>query len=127
MTSSAQAKASQARGRRAEDLVRRHLEAQGWRVAAQNHRTPAGELDLVAWDQEVLVFVEVKARRPRAQVGPLEAVDRRKRRRLTQAAGAYLASLAPPVPSCRFDVVAVELDGASPQVRHVVDAFRPED
>ena len=50
-------------GRRGEDLAAEHLERLGFQVLARNHRTRFGELDLVAYDGETLVFAEVKPRR----------------------------------------------------------------
>jgi len=115
---------SAALGQSAEGQARSHLEAQGFRVIASNLRTPGGELDLVAWDGEVLVFVEVKGRSNARHGAPEEAVDRRKRERLVSAAGAYLAQLSGTPPRCRFDVVAVDLGGEDKAVRHIPDAFR---
>ena len=89
--------------------------------------TAGGELDLVAEDNGVLVFVEVKARKPGAKVGPLQAVDAAKRQRLVAAAQGYLAQLPSPWPACRFDVVALEAGEDGFSVRHLPDAFRPGD
>ena len=50
-------------GRLGEELAAAHLERLGYRVIARNYRTRFGELDLVATDDGVLVFCEVKARR----------------------------------------------------------------
>lgn len=115
------------RGRAAEDLARRHLERAGLKVVAANRRTPGGELDLVAWEGPVLVFVEVKGRGVSQAGTPEEAVDRRKRQRLVGAAQAYLAGLDGPEPPCRFDVVAVDFAGGRASLRHLRDAFRPGD
>ena len=52
-----------AAGQRGEDLAAEHLERLGFEILARNHRTRFGELDLVAFDGDVLVFVEVKTRR----------------------------------------------------------------
>ena len=68
-------------GRRAEQLVATRLERSGWRIVARNVRLPSGELDLVALDDGTLVFVEVKAGRTGATLGPerpAHAVGRRK-------------------------------------------------
>lgn len=116
---------AQRRGRQAEALARALLEASGMRVVGGNLRLGGGELDLVAWDQATLVFVEVKGRGGHAQGWPEEAVDAPKRRRLVGAAQAYLARLAPPEPPCRFDVVAVDFGTGAPRLRHLRDAFRP--
>ncbi|MCB2225956.1 MAG: YraN family protein [Desulfarculaceae bacterium] len=117
----------EALGREAEALARGLLERGGMRVAASRLRTGGGELDLVAWDGATLVFVEVKARSNPGHGRPEEAVDRKKRERLTAAAGAYLAGLSGPAPACRFDVVAVDFGQDGPVVRHLPDAFRPGD
>ena len=117
----------EARGREAEALARGLLERAGLTVVETRLRTEGGELDLVAWDGATLVFVEVKARSQSGYGRAEEAVDRRKRRRLADAAGAYLASLGGPLPPCRFDVVAVEFGSEAPILRHLPDAFRPGD
>lgn len=115
------------RGRRAEQLAREHLEGRGFEIVAGNLRLGQGELDLVAWEQGTLVFVEVKGRGPGALGRPEEAVDQNKRRRLVSAAEAYLARLEQAPSACRFDVVAVEFGTGQPRLRHLRDAFRPGD
>lgn len=111
-------------GDEAESLASAHLEKGGFRVVGRNVRNDGGELDIVAWDGEILVFVEVKGRSGINYGTPVEAVDRRKRDRLTRAAGAYLAGMQTE-PMCRFDVVGVDFGGASPRIEHLRDAFRP--
>lgn len=109
-----------------EEVAARHLERRGLRVLARNWRIRLGELDLVAQDGPVLVFVEVKARRSDAFVDPSAGVDIRKRHRLRRLAEAYLALERPDPSPCRFDVVSVVLEQGrdrTPAVRHMVDAF----
>jgi len=122
LTSARQAVAA---GRRAEEMARRYLKERGMVLEAGNVRGGGGELDVVALDGEVLVFVEVKS-----GAGPgelLQRVDPRKRRRLVAAAEAYLARRPGPTPRCRFDVVTVRLGDRSPRVEHLADAFRVGD
>ena len=90
---------------------------------ARNWRCALGELDLVAWHGRTLVFVEVKARSSGQAGSPEDAVDHRKRRRLVRLAEAYLSGLRGETPPCRFDVVAVDLGGLVPRLRHIRDAF----
>ncbi|MBB4266649.1 YraN family protein [Roseospira visakhapatnamensis] len=113
-------------GRAAEDDAAAWLEARGWTVLAR--RAPGqrgrgvGEIDLIAQDGPVLVFVEVKAR-PSAAAA-LAAVTPAQRRRLATAAEAWLAAHPDHgADGVRFDVVAVPADGAPV---HVPDAWRPE-
>lgn len=104
-------------GRYGEDMAAEHLRRKGFEILGRNVRTAFGELDLVALDGDVVVFVEVKARRG---AGGLEAVDARKQRRLSRLAVAFLARAGWLGRAARFDVVAVETDGAC---THVSNAF----
>lgn len=113
-------------GRGAEDEAARWLTDRGWVVLAR--RVPgtrghgAGEIDLIARDGSVLVFVEIKAR-PSAAAA-LEAVTPAQRRRVAAAADTWLAAHPDEgTDGVRFDVIAVPPDG--PPV-HVADAWRPE-
>jgi putative endonuclease len=83
------------------------LAARGLAILGRNVRTPDGEVDLIACDQGVIVFVEVKARRGRSHGSAIGAIDRRKRARLRAVAADYLQYMAPAA-RARFDVVTVE-------------------
>lgn len=116
-------------GRRAEQLVAMRLEGSGWRLVGRNVRLPSGELDIVALDGSTLVFVEVKAGRAGAPVGPerpAHAVGRRKQLRLRRLAREWIAERRGPsgVSGYRFDVVGVSfgLDGLA-DVDHIRNAF----
>ena len=112
--------------RRGEALAALFLRLKGYRVEARNWRCPLGELDIVAWDRDTLVFVEVKARSGTSAGAPEEAVDPRKRARLVRLAQAYLARRRGPTPPCRFDVIAVEGRRPLPRIRHLRSAFRAD-
>lgn len=113
--------ARQRLGRGAEQLAAGRLARAGFAIVERNCRvrTPevTGEIDLIALDGDVLVFVEVKAGRTDSRAGPERpalAVGRRKQVRLRRLARAWLATAAVPrFASIRFDVVGVQLDGAS--------------
>ncbi len=116
-------------GRRAEDLVAARLELAGWRLLGRNVRLPSGELDIVALDGSTLVFVEVKAGRSGAMVGPehpAHAVGRRKQLKLRRLAHEWIAERRGPsgVAGYRFDVVGVRFgpDGLA-DVDHICQAF----
>ena len=116
-------------GRRAERLVAMRLELAGWLLVGRNVRLPSGELDIVALDGSTLVFVEVKAGRAGATVGPerpAHAVGRRKQLKLRRLAREWIAERRGPsgVSGYRFDVVGVSfgLDGLA-DVDHIRNAF----
>jgi putative endonuclease len=100
-------------GRNGEKLAANWLRRERkFQVIARNWRSPRDrrdEIDLVARDGEVLVFVEVKARAANALVSGLHAVDERKRAALRRAIEAYLAGLRTKPLTVRFDVVEVLL------------------
>ena len=111
-------------GQASELLAERFLQAKGYRILARNVRTALGELDLVAEDQGVLVFVEVKARATEAFGGAVLAVDRRKQAKLIRLASQYLAQHRLADRSCRFDVVLVQGSPSSQgRVEHLQNAF----
>jgi putative endonuclease len=105
------------RGRDGEDAAADLLRRKGFEIISRNVRTAFGEIDLVALDGDTVVFVEVKARRG---ANGLEAVDARKQFRLSRLALAYLARAGWTLRPARFDVVAVDSNGAC---THVVNAF----
>ena len=83
----------------------------GFLIVARNWRNPRDrreEIDLVARDGDVLVFIEVKTRAAEALVSGFHAVDRRKRRVLQRAIRAYLRGLPMKPVTFRLDVVEVE-------------------
>src|SRR4029078_3243839 len=125
--------ARQRLGRAAEALVADALERRGMRVVARNERTSSvrGEIDLIAIDGAALVFVEVRARRVGATLGPerpVMAVGHRKRHKLRSLALAWLRDhdgSVPPHVSLRFDVVGLRVDarGRAAEWEHLRGAF----
>lgn len=108
-------------GRDGETKALTFLKALGYRFMASNWRYKRLEIDLVFKDKEVLVFVEVKARRSAAYGEPQEFVDIAKQRRLIRAASAYISAFRHQG-EIRFDIVAVYM-GQSEQIVHIKDAF----
>lgn len=102
------------------------LKAAGYTVLGRNVRPNRhDEIDIVAQTGEVLVFVEVKARRREEFGRPLMAVDKDKRHALNRAAAAYLRKAKFPNLFYRFDVVEVlgQPEDGEPLIRHLDDAF----
>lgn len=116
-----------------ERLVAERLESEGWALVARNVRVSElrGEIDLIGLDADVLVFVEVKARRVGSVAGPetpAGAVGPRKRAKLRALAAAWLRERGYDVPrhrTLRFDVVGLRLDAAGQvaEYEHLRGAF----
>ena len=111
-------------GQKGEAAAEQYLRRKGYRIVARNLRSQLGELDLVAEDGRVLVFVEVKARRTGAFGGAIYAVHQRKQEKLIQLAALYLARHHIKDRLCRFDVVLLQAVGDGPaQIEHIQNAF----
>lgn len=98
-------------GLRAEALVARRLVSAGWNLVARNWVGAGGELDVVVVRDGRLRFVEVKARAP-GDLDGLDAIGPGKRRRLVQAARAFLDQWTEPVQEACFTVALVHLPDA---------------
>lgn len=107
-------------GATSEDRAVDHLVRQGYRIVERNYRCKVGELDVVARDGSVLVFVEVRSRRNADYGSALEAVGWNKRRKVSRVAMAYLAQRRPRFDEARFDVIAITGD----ELLHIRDAWR---
>lgn len=107
-----------------ENLARDYLARRGYHLIDQNVRTPYGEIDLIAAEGQVLVFVEVKTRSSGAFGLPEEAITPEKRRHLLEAAQAYLQEHPEHEGDWRIDVIAIQQqgDGPPPQVTHFENA-----
>lgn len=108
------------RGRWAEDLAAERLSADGLEPVQRNYRCKWGEIDLVMRDQQTLVFVEVRFRKPGNYGDGAQSVDARKQHKLISTAEHYLQTHSDLQDTpCRFDVVSV-----SPKdVTWIKDAF----
>lgn len=109
-----------------ERLAAELLREKGYRIVRSNWRCRTGELDLIAEDGAVLVFVEVRTRRLTGTFGtPEESVNVRKQRQIRETANMYLYACNAFERKLRFDVVAVYLDadGALVRMEHIQEAF----
>jgi putative endonuclease len=113
-------------GRRGEEDAYFHLRQLGYRMVARNFRSShsRGEIDLIAWEKDVLCFIEVKTRTTHDVKPAQAAVDRDKQRALTRVAPDYLRHLALPC-QWRFDAVTVYYEGkpSQPQFELFQNAF----
>jgi putative endonuclease len=111
-------------GRRGEDIAHRFLQRSGMIVVDRNYRMASGggEVDLIAWEADVLVFVEVKSRSTDEYGAPDRAIGAEKQASLLRAAREYARHADVQWDKVRFDVVNVVFD-KPPKVRHYRDAL----
>ncbi|MEW6515801.1 MAG: YraN family protein [candidate division FCPU426 bacterium] len=105
-----------------EKAAAEYLLRHGYSILEKNYRTPWGEIDLIAKQEDCLCFIEVKNRRQGVYGHPLEAVSALKQKRITRAAQAYLSEkFISQEPSCRFEVIGIDENG---EITHIKDAFQ---
>ncbi len=111
-------------GKVGEKLAAEYLVKKSYLLAASNFKTPIGrnrvgaivngEIDLIAYDDNTLCFVEVKTRSSDRFASPLAAVDLRKQRQITRTARVYRKIFQLNNIKFRFDVVAIILHNEEP-------------
>lgn len=114
-------------GQFGEELAARFLIKNGYRLVAANFKVPigrnsrgaqvTGEIDLIALDEDVLCFIEVKTRSSDEFAAPLAAVDARKQRQIIRTARIYRKTFRLEKIKFRYDVVSIVLKiDAKPQI-----------
>lgn len=111
-------------GNKGEMLAARFLLDSGFAIREYNWHSGHKEIDLVAQERDVLVFVEVKTRSTDAYGNAEDAVTPDKIRRLILAADAYIKSKKIDL-DIRFDIVTVVGTGDNRKIEHIRDAFYP--
>jgi putative endonuclease len=116
-------------GRIGEDLAAKFLIRRGLRLVCSNFKVPigrnirgasvSGEIDLIALDENVVCFIEVKTRSSDEFASPLAAVDLRKQRQITRTARIYRKIFNLQNFKFRYDVVSIVLKKeSSPNIEH---------
>ena len=122
-------------GHQGEEAAYWYLRNKGYVMVSRNYRPEEshGEVDLIGWDGETLVFVEVKARRSNELVTPDAAVDRKKQRHVIAASREYRRRLNLMAEPYRFDIVSIlaTIDPSTNskkfsdmKIEHIPNAFR---
>ncbi len=107
----------------AEAEAERALVTAGYRIVERNWRGGGSEIDRIAWHGDVLVFVEIRARRTDEHGSPAETVRGTKQSHLVRGAATYVMPVHP-MPVIRFDVVSVVVEvGGAAQVEVIAGAF----
>ena len=107
-------------GEEGEQLALNYLLKLGYELTMRNYSTRFGEIDLIMRDKDTTVFVEVKAKKTEDWGTPEEMFTRSKYRKVKNMATLYLRGKEV---LCRIDMVAVDLFGESPLLRHYKNVF----
>jgi len=95
-------------GKSGEITALRYLRRQGYKIIARRCKVGRGEIDIIAYDKQTLVFIEVKTRRSRRFGTPEESVTFTKQKQIRRLAEKYCAQHDLEDSPCRFDVLTLE-------------------
>lgn len=109
-------------GNKGEKASAKYLQNKGYEIIICNYRTRYGEIDIIAKDRDVLVFVEVKLRSSSVYGRGLEAITPHKVEKIHQVAMDYIQNNYKEEPACRFDVVEI-LNSNKMEILHIENAF----
>jgi putative endonuclease len=109
--------------RSGEDRAVNFLRQKGFSIIKTNYRTADGEIDIIAQDDDTIVFVEVKTRRSLSFGTPEGAVDSMKQTQLKKIAHQFIAHYQLFDRDTRFDVVALFYEGSAVQLKYIPNAF----
>lgn len=106
-------------------MAAQYLAGQGYRILERNWQSLSRkELDIIAFKDDTIVFVEVKTRKTGSLTSPLDAITPQKMRYLILAAQSYIRFRRINF-QYRFDVIAIIGRGTEAQLQHIPDAFHP--
>lgn len=109
-------------GKKGEEAAVRYLQQKGYSIVQRNWINNKIEIDIIAQNDEFIVFTEVKTRSSDYWGNPEEAVSKGKIKRIVDAADFYLREKDIDLP-VRFDVIAVIWTGEKFEIDHIDDAF----
>ena len=111
-------------GQKGEDLAADHLEKSGYKILFRNWKWGKHEIDIIAENQDFIIFAEVKTRNNDFRMHPASAVTKEKQKSIIWAANGYLQKFNVDKEG-RFDVITIIKTGESYQIDHIEGAFYP--
>ena len=110
-------------GKLGEKLALKRIKKLGYKLIESNYRCPLGEIDIIAKDDECLVFLEIKTRKGRSTGYAKEAIDQRKIRQISKVALFYMKTNNCLESKSRFDVIAININGQKKELEIIPNAF----
>ncbi|RJQ49683.1 MAG: YraN family protein [Nitrospiraceae bacterium] len=109
-------------GQKGEGVAVSFLRKNGYIIIERNYRNTFGEIDIIAKDNETLVFIEVKTRESIEFGLPFESVTMKKRKKIARVALSYIKRF-DELPACRFDILSICYKNSTPEFELIKDAF----
>ncbi len=110
-------------GKIGESIAEKLLRKKGYKILERNYRTNLGEIDIIAKHKNVIVFVEVKARKSDRYGTAKYAVTPSKQKKISMVALSYLKKTGCIDSRARFDVVAINENRGDSSIEILENAF----
>jgi putative endonuclease len=110
-------------GKIGESLARGHLEKAGYTILEKNYRFGHGEIDIIAQQDNMLIFIEVKTKKYGDFGDPINWIKRGKQLQIGRVARGYLYERNITDRDCRFDVILVTWENGLWKIDHIENAF----
>lgn len=110
------------KGKYGESLAKNFLIEKGYKILEMNFTTKAGEVDIVALDKDILVFIEVKTRSNKNFGYAFEAVNYKKQRKIINTSSLYIKFRNIKNIQIRYDIIEIYLEQTI-DINHIEDAF----
>ncbi|MCP2605140.1 YraN family protein [Candidatus Aminicenantes bacterium AH-873-B07] len=110
-------------GKKGEKLAENYLKKKGYKILERGFKAFGGEIDLIAYCKDILIFIEVKTRKGLEFGYPQESVTLRKQKQLKKIAQGYIIKKGLDNINCRFDVIAILFSSGKPSILHIKNAF----
>ena len=111
-------------GRKGEEIAADFLREQGYQLIEENFWSRYGEIDLIAYEDDELVFIEVKSVTRSSLINPKQNINYLKKKHLERVARYYLLTEATEGLSCRFDIIAIsKVKADCPKIELIRNAF----
>lgn len=110
------------KGKKGELIAKNHLISNGYKILDINHRNKIGEIDIIAMDKDILVFIEVKTRTSIKYGYPYEAVNRKKQEKIIYSSLLYIKQNRLENYQLRYDIIEVYLT-VNTKINHIDNAF----
>lgn len=110
-------------GQKGEDIAVNFLSEKGYKIVERNFRAGHGEIDIIAFDGNDLVFIEVKTSNSNVFGHPATWVSEHKQKIVGETAEAFIYKNKYNDTDCRFDVITIEFNKGLYKIEHIEDAF----
>ncbi|NLY47093.1 MAG: YraN family protein [Tissierella sp.] len=110
------------KGKIGERIAKDYLVKKGYRILETNYRNKLGEIDIIAFCNGILVFVEVKSRTNTSYGYAYEAVNYKKQRKIFNTSLIYIKSKNFDKYQIRYDIIEVYMTNKL-SINHIEDAF----